>query len=895
MLKRQQSALIGIISVFFFGIFGLLGVFTTLEKRLYDFYLGLKPYGERSDLIVFLNVDNKAIAANGVFPWPRSIMADGLLRLKEYDAVAVIFDIEYVDNSPRGVDAVSLGRLPSDYSRTFSQITSSMEDIINSLVSGRLTRTEASLYLWTFIDDERQNLLDRALEITRDNDEYFARSCALYGNTWLTLNLKSIPLEGEQAQRREMTRDLFSYSIKTDVIYYRDIIADILPPIPALARTAQGAGFTNIHVDNDGVRRRVDLVREFGGRWYLQLAFAPLLDFLGSPGMELRGNRLFLYDAVLPSGQTKDIVIPLDRDRRMLLNWPLANFEESYTHFSFATLSNLELEQTYIERVVSELISSENLYSFASMDYDLFEVIVLLIETEALLAAASEQRARALMLTSEHAFEMYISLRNQAWENLYHFKDFDFTRRITMLGAELAKQFPEQADIIMEESILLGEKANNLFISLDSFDTIQSTLKNALKGKFIIIGQTDADTSDIGVNPFHSEYVSVGTQGVVIDTILSEIFIIWLSPLFSVLFCLFTVIILFFLNNFSPALRAALGFISVLLAFVISLFLFFFFRIFLDPLFLVFSLTAAIVFREIFAYVLSDREKQFIRKAFSTYVSSDVVKEIISDPSKFQLGGTKRHMSALFSDLKGFSTISEQLAPEDLVRLINRYLTAASDVILKEKGTIDKFIGDAIVAFFGAPLEMPDHALRACVSAINIKRVEAQLNSSSSDNTSNISFFTRIGIHTGAMVAGNMGTENKMNYTIMGNNVNLAARLESANKQYGTWILTTGSTIDETRGRLLSRKLDRVRVAGINEPVQLYEVIETIDNATDKQKEIVNLFEKAIILFEQREYKNATKIFRQVLEQNPQDGPTELYLKRCKTLPADKWDGVYNL
>jgi class 3 adenylate cyclase len=307
---------------------------------------------------------------------------------------------------------------------------------------------------------------------------------------------------------------------------------------------------------------------------------------------------------------------------------------------------------------------------------------------------------------------------------------------------------------------------------------------------------------------------------------------------------------------------------------------------------------------------MSEHEKQFIRKAFSTYVSGDVVKEIIADPSRLQLGGVKRRISAVFTDVQGFSTISEKLDPEELVRLLNRYLTAMSDVILAERGTIDKYEGDAIIAFFGAPLALDGHALRACVSALAMKRIEKELNGAiMHDNLSPLPLLTRIGINTGSMVAGNMGTENKMNYTIMGNAVNLAARLEGVNKQYGTWILASENTVRETGNLLLARKLDRVRVVGIQEPVRLYELLDTMENASPGQIKLVEVFHQALDLFEDRNWKQAAESFREVLSinaedinannANTEDKPSQKYLDRCKNFmknpPANTWDGVYNL
>jgi adenylate cyclase len=351
---------------------------------------------------------------------------------------------------------------------------------------------------------------------------------------------------------------------------------------------------------------------------------------------------------------------------------------------------------------------------------------------------------------------------------------------------------------------------------------------------------------------------------------------------------------------------------SALIIVLFSLLLFRLAGIFFNPISAVLSLVSAFVIREIIAQTASDREKEFIRKAFTTYVSDDVVEEIIANPEKLQLGGAKRHMSAIFTDIEGFSSIAEKLEPEDLVHILNHYLTSMSDLILKEKGTIDKYEGDAIIAFFGAPLELQDHAKRACLSAIALKRKEPEINRlileeklptgrqlSMGKQFSSAPLLTRIGINTGSMVAGNMGTKNKMNYTIMGNTVNLTSRLERVNKLYGTWILTTKATLDEAGDQFLARRLDKVRVMGINEPVQLYELLETMGNAGELQKEMTALFENALVLYEKRNWKAAAKAFANVLSCSPEDKPSKIFIDRCKAYqknpPPENWGGVFNL
>jgi class 3 adenylate cyclase/ActR/RegA family two-component response regulator len=290
----------------------------------------------------------------------------------------------------------------------------------------------------------------------------------------------------------------------------------------------------------------------------------------------------------------------------------------------------------------------------------------------------------------------------------------------------------------------------------------------------------------------------------------------------------------------------------------------------------------------------------YLQKAFSTYLSGEVVQDIMTDPSRLQLGGSKRQMTAIFTDIQNFSSIAEELDPEDLVQILNIYLTSLSDSILEQRGTIDKYVGDAIIAFFGAPLEIPDHALRACTAAVLMKRKEQELNKKFSENgLSPAPLLTRIGVNTGSMVVGNMGSQRKMNYTIMGNAVNITSRLEGLNKMYGTWILVSEDTARETGDNFLVRRLDRVRLAGIHTPIQVYELIEFSALVTEEQRRTIDIFHEALDRFERRDWAVAETGFQQALDLTPRDNPSQVFLERCRenilNPPPRDWDGVFEL
>ena len=907
----RKNVLIGLAAAVAFSILFGTGLLDRLEDQIYDLLLRFRPDRELSSEVVFLDVDDNAIAYAGEFPWPRSITADALVRLKEYGARAAIFDIEYIDRGPQGVDAIYLNQgLSDDFNRSFTEINSTSNDVFQAIRSalrfGRISQAEIDEYSLGFseiIRDAQTTLFQRSRRIARDNDLYLFQCSALFGKSWATLNLRdeTQPLDEEQSSRRPLAEELFSYPVIALDRAYKGEYVDILPCLPDFGRAALGAGFTNVQIDEDGVRRRIDLAQNIHDHWYLQLAFAPLVHYLGSPEIELDNRKMLVKNAEMPDGETRDISIPLDGKGRMLLDWPKKDYVQSYTHISFHEFILLENIEADLERY-SRGLSEIDFFLFSQFDPSLARLPFIIMSLNELVEAVRDYRDAAIEQRSDEYFNNLVDYRSQSRELIQEILDMEAGAKINALLPYLLENHPELTDYFNEEAEYVESVMNDIALNLEKYIGIKDRIESTVKDRFCILGRTDTGTTDYGANPFHGKYINVGTHGVVLDMILSENFIYPIGFQWHVAFTLVFVCLFFLLSSkLPPVPRAVSGFFMIGLVALASAMLFRLTGMYFSPLLTVFAMVTAVIVREIMAYAGSEREKQFIRKAFSTYVSDDVVKEIISDPSRLQLGGTKRHMSAIFTDIRGFSTISEQLDPEGLVSLLNRYLTVMSDAILGERGTIDKYEGDAIIAFFGAPMDLPDHALRACCSAINMKRIEQELNDKVlEEKLSPLPLYTRIGINTGSMVAGNMGTGNKMNYTIMGNAVNLAARLEGVNKQYGTKILTTFDTFQETGNQILARKIDRVRVVGINEPVQLLEVLNTVEQAEEREKKLVEVFHQAMDFYVDRNWKDAMDGFNEslVLEDDGK-GPSSIYFNRCKNYfrypPPDDWDGVTNM
>jgi len=883
---KLKNALIGLSPAVLFPLLCILGLFAGPGDRVYDLFLRFRESRSPSQEVTFLDADDDAIAYNGVFPWPRSVMADGLLRLKEYGARAAVFDIEYTDKGPPGVDAVYLRLgMPADFNRSFTEINTRTQELLDAIQSNRINRNEINRnaqILSRIISDERDSLLSRAGNIARDNDQYLIHASRLFGRSWASLNLRHSPLSGDLAERRSIAEKRFSYPVEALPNANKGKYSDILPPLPEIALSAAGAGFTNAEAGRDGIRRRVDLAQNIHDHWYLQFAFSPLVDYLGNPFIELGASRMILKDAKMPDGASKNIKIPLDGKGRMLLDWQKADYPGSFSRISFADFSLLEDLEIELESCTQTLPNTDIAF-FSEYDPSLERIPLIITDIVNFFDKIHTARADALEDCSDESFKSYTDCRRINRGLLREILNLEPEDKVKALVPELAELYPDRSAAIREKAEYISDRIGYIRTSLDRYESVRGKIENAVNGKFCILGRADT-----------------GTHGVVLDMILSGSFITPVGVYWQALIA-FVFVTLFFLasasSNLLPVTRVSSGFILIVIISALAALLFRFTGLFFNPLATLASLLSTVILREIVSYADSERKKQSIKNAFSPYVSVSTVKEIIAAPSHAQLGGTKRRMTALFTDIKGFSAISERLDPEKLVTLLNLYFSAMGDMVLEEKGTIDKFDGDAITAFFGAPVELPDHALRACYSAIAMKKIEKELNKRIvGGGLSPAPLLTRIGINTGNMVAGNTGTENKMNYTIIGNSVNLAARLEGFNKRYGTWILASGDTVEEAQGKILARKLDRVRIAGISEPVRLYELINTAENAGQDEKQLVEIFHQAMDNYEKRLWKEASEGFKDALEIetrlafNPDGGPSAIYLERCKRFETGQED-----
>jgi adenylate cyclase len=297
-----------------------------------------------------------------------------------------------------------------------------------------------------------------------------------------------------------------------------------------------------------------------------------------------------------------------------------------------------------------------------------------------------------------------------------------------------------------------------------------------------------------------------------------------------------------------------------------------------------------------FRMIFEEREKRKIRKTFSQYLSPGVIALIEKDPQKYiRPGGETKDLTVMFSDIRGFTTLSEGMTADELVRLLNEYLEEMTEVIFKNLGTLDKYIGDAIMAFWGSPYPQSDHAVRACTSAIEMIRTLERLDASwQAEGRKGISI--GIGLNTGPVNVGNMGSAKRLAWTVMGDNVNLASRLEGMTKQYRCRIVISEGTYKQVADHFVCRELDRIRVKGKYQPVVVYELLD-VAAARPKYQALITRFESAMEAYHAQDWRDAAGSFGELLKSFPDDGPTQIFLQRAldfvETAPEADWDGVY--
>ena len=426
--------------------------------------------------------------------------------------------------------------------------------------------------------------------------------------------------------------------------------------------------------------------------------------------------------------------------------------------------------------------------------------------------------------------------------------------------------------------------------------------KGSLKDKIVIIGATATALGDIQVTPFDPLYPGVEAHATVIDNVLHKNFLYkpdWILLFEWIYLITFGILLTWIYPRVKPVVGIVVFASIAVFQFTLSHWLFVSEGLWVSDVFPFLENVVIFSSLTIYGYLTEKKERHFIENTFGKYMSPKVVGKLLEDPTGLKLGGEEKELTAFFTDLGGFTACSEQLPAEELVNLLNEYLTQMTEILLRHEGTLDKYDGDAIKAFFGAPVYFKDHAKRACWVAVEMQeKMEILRGKWEKEKKPELSM--RIGINTGMMVVGNMGSKNRMNYGMNGDSVNLAARLEGANKEYETFTLISESTYAQAKDFIEVREIDYVRVIGRSNPTRIYELLGKKGSMEESISNILPLFNEGLKSYKEGKWKEAITHFETVLEKRPEDGPSSNLLKRCRLLQEDSrtakdWDGIYSI
>jgi adenylate cyclase len=442
----------------------------------------------------------------------------------------------------------------------------------------------------------------------------------------------------------------------------------------------------------------------------------------------------------------------------------------------------------------------------------------------------------------------------------------------------------------------------NAFPIIPFSSVLDGSRTSELAGKIVLIGATAADLHDDAIVPtsngapipgvvIQANVVNMLTQNYRLDEpsfAVSSLLLLLAALLPAILFYLFP------RSLVAVGLSVTGGIIFTIVALVL-----FDQGVVLDLIHIHLAWITSAVLLFLYRYFVTEKERREMRHAFGKYVSKDILEEILKDPKKVKLGGDEKDATVFFSDVRGFTTLSEKLTPAELVAFLNRYLSSMTDIALENRGVVDKYIGDAIMAFWGAPISEPDHARLAMRASLLM--IDALVDFNAKNKAAgDLEIDIGIGLNSGPVIAGNMGSELRFDYTVMGDTVNLASRLEGQTKTYGVHIIASETSVAKIspdvakQDNLLFRELDKIKVKGKTQPVTIFEVVERSKMATTSV--VLRSFNTARDAYYAGKFAEAKTQFETILKDLPGDGPSKLLLERSAYFiehPPENWVGVY--
>lgn len=440
----------------------------------------------------------------------------------------------------------------------------------------------------------------------------------------------------------------------------------------------------------------------------------------------------------------------------------------------------------------------------------------------------------------------------------------------------------------------------------NQFKTISAALfledkipPKSLQGKIAIVGTSAAGLKDLKATPLDAALMGAQIHTTVIDNILKGDFITrpdWIQGFELCVIFVFGILTTVTIVWARPWMTLVFSAVLCVMIWQFSIYVFQEKQIFLSPLFSFIILGLNFSVLSLFKFYFSEKDRIFLKKAFSNYVADDLVEDIVKNPDLLKLGGQVKTASVLFCDLKNFTNISEKRTPQEVVEIMSQYFEEMTQYVFKYKGALKDYIGDELMALFGAPLLEKEHAVNACRAALDMQRFLARLRQG--DHPSLPPLYARVGVNTGEMLIGNIGSKYRFSYGIMGDNVNLGSRLEGLNKIYGTQIIIGQNTAQSAKDHFIIRKLGAVKVKGKQNPEKVYELIADKDQILeDNHKASIDCYNKGYAYYLKQEWSKAIEMFEKGHDLWPHDLSFTVMIQRCgmyKRLPyMENFDGIF--
>lgn len=790
--------------------------------------------------------------------------------------------------------------------------------------------------------------------LIRDYDRTMREAMVEAGNVYLAESFKPLDESETVVKKRsplqeealELSKRFYQEApdLRSTSLY---LFYDIEPPIKDLITAAKGVAYAQAVADGDGVIRRYPLVGVYDGRLFPSIALLMACDYFGVPFKNVSvipGEHVIIPLGVDIAGRDQVIRIPISSEGYMMVNWA-GDWEDDFRHYPYSLVKGLYENEhpNYILSEIKTLIHEEpdligDVRTFqhrvislglepVEIVQDAFSKVLLAYQVESFVMQDFQKGPEAFFKSQGIPFEkvppgmieFFLEIKDNVAIERGLLEHPELSYDMVSVQLDLNDSPKQKRNFIIIKNLLKTEGTVETQHPLYFYPSqSEFTLKGRaivpfeFHNKMLFYGLTAAGTHDLNPMPFSPRYPMVGLHANVLNTILSQIFIQRAPKVFEIIIMLGIGIILgLLIPRFHPVLGAGLSLGLWGVFGVANFFSFTMMGMWVDMIGPSLIFLIGYISITVYNYITQEKDKKFLHETFKTYLSPELIDKMYEQRQIPQLGGEEGIRTALFTDIQSFSSIAEKLGnPTTLVELLNEYLTAMTDILLDHQGTLDKYEGDAILAFFGAPMPQEDHAEKACHTGLVMQKKLGELREkwkSEGDKWPQIvtDMLMRIGINSGPIVTGNMGSATRMNYTMMGDAVNLAARLESIAKQYGVFTLCSGETLNLVgENTFETRLIDRVRVVGKTEPVSMYELLGKQGELDSKYIQLQDIFNEAQEFYFKGDWNRALKFFKKSIPLEPYGNhvfvkttPSSVFVNRCENYlissPGDDWDGVY--